>query len=128
MRSFLWPSEDGWPYPDDDGELVDPAAGIERSELLGRVRLGQGRISEAVQVLSTAVNRGIAPDTPLRPETKSTKEALMRCSVTIQSARSFHRIRNARLKSMMDSYTMRQRERILRLFRLSLSTRRESEV
>lgn len=29
MRSFIWPSEDGWPYPDDDEELVDPASGID---------------------------------------------------------------------------------------------------
>ena len=29
MRSFLWPSEDGWPYPDDDAELIDPADDID---------------------------------------------------------------------------------------------------
>ena len=29
MRSFLWPSEDGWPYPDDDGDLIDPASDID---------------------------------------------------------------------------------------------------
>lgn len=29
MRSFIWPSEDGWPYPDDDSELMDPAADID---------------------------------------------------------------------------------------------------
>jgi len=42
-----------------------PVLAIQRSECLGRVRLGQGRISEAVQVLSTAVDRGVAPDTPI---------------------------------------------------------------
>jgi DNA-directed RNA polymerase sigma subunit (sigma70/sigma32) len=26
MGTFMWPSEDGWPYPDGDAELVDPAA------------------------------------------------------------------------------------------------------
>jgi DNA-directed RNA polymerase sigma subunit (sigma70/sigma32) len=29
MRSFLWPNEDGWPYPDDDGGVVDPAADMD---------------------------------------------------------------------------------------------------
>src|SRR5206468_4259641 len=38
---------------------------VRESECLGRVRVGQGRISEAVQVLSTAIDRGIAPDTPI---------------------------------------------------------------
>jgi len=42
-----------------------PAADIRRSTCLGRVRLGQGRISEALQVLSTAVQRGIPRDTPI---------------------------------------------------------------
>jgi DNA-directed RNA polymerase sigma subunit (sigma70/sigma32) len=37
MRSFLWPSEDGWPYPDDDGELVDPAAGIDEDLVSVRI-------------------------------------------------------------------------------------------
>ena len=23
MSSYLWPSEDGWPYPDQEGELID---------------------------------------------------------------------------------------------------------
>ena len=26
MRTFTWPSEDGWPYPDVEAELADPAA------------------------------------------------------------------------------------------------------
>jgi TolB-like protein/Flp pilus assembly protein TadD len=42
-----------------------PAADIRRNTCLGRVRLGQGRISEALQVLSTAAHRTIAPDTPI---------------------------------------------------------------
>jgi DNA-directed RNA polymerase sigma subunit (sigma70/sigma32) len=29
MGSFLWPSEDGWPYPDEEGEVIDPAAVID---------------------------------------------------------------------------------------------------
>ena len=27
MGTFIWPSEDGWPYPDGEDELVDLAAG-----------------------------------------------------------------------------------------------------
>ncbi len=26
MRTFLWPAEGGWPYPDTGAELSDPAA------------------------------------------------------------------------------------------------------
>ncbi len=30
MASFLWPSEDGWPYPDDDdNESADPEADLD---------------------------------------------------------------------------------------------------
>ena len=29
MGTFVWPSEDGWPYPDTDLELVDPAAAVD---------------------------------------------------------------------------------------------------
>lgn len=29
MGTFVWPSEDGWPYPDGDVELVDPAASVD---------------------------------------------------------------------------------------------------
>jgi DNA-directed RNA polymerase sigma subunit (sigma70/sigma32) len=25
--TFLWPADDGWPYPDAEGELVDPESG-----------------------------------------------------------------------------------------------------
>ena len=27
MGTFVWPAEDGWPYPDADMELVDPDGG-----------------------------------------------------------------------------------------------------
>ncbi len=27
--TFLWPAEDGWPYPDAEGELVDPDGGLD---------------------------------------------------------------------------------------------------
>lgn len=29
MRTFLWPSEDGWPYPDGGAEVTDPADDID---------------------------------------------------------------------------------------------------
>jgi DNA-directed RNA polymerase sigma subunit (sigma70/sigma32) len=29
MRTFLWPAEDGWPYPDTEGELADLAADVD---------------------------------------------------------------------------------------------------
>ncbi len=29
MRNFLWPAEDGWPYPDADADLVDLAADLD---------------------------------------------------------------------------------------------------
>ncbi len=49
MRSFMWPSEDGWPYPDDDGELVDPAADID--EDLVSVRSLPDRVLEDLEPL-----------------------------------------------------------------------------
>ena len=29
MPTFLWPAEDGWPYPDGDRETTDPSADID---------------------------------------------------------------------------------------------------
>jgi DNA-directed RNA polymerase sigma subunit (sigma70/sigma32) len=35
MSSYLWPSEDGWPYPDGGTpELIDPEAGVDDDALL----------------------------------------------------------------------------------------------
>ena len=34
MSTYVWPSEDGWPYPDADVDVVDPAAGVEDDALL----------------------------------------------------------------------------------------------
>ena len=36
MSTFLWPAEDGWPYPDGDAELVDPDAAVDDDALLLR--------------------------------------------------------------------------------------------
>jgi DNA-directed RNA polymerase sigma subunit (sigma70/sigma32) len=34
MRSFDWPTEDGWPYPDPERELVDPDGGVDDEALV----------------------------------------------------------------------------------------------
>ncbi len=36
MSSYVWPSEDGWPYPDAERELADPNAGVDDDALLLR--------------------------------------------------------------------------------------------
>ena len=33
MSSFFWPSEDGWPYPDTEGETIDLAGGVDDDAL-----------------------------------------------------------------------------------------------
>ncbi len=34
MSSYIWPNDDGWPYPDSAGELADPDAGADDDVLL----------------------------------------------------------------------------------------------
>jgi DNA-directed RNA polymerase sigma subunit (sigma70/sigma32) len=34
MSTFLWPAEDGWPYPDGEAELVDLDATVDDDALL----------------------------------------------------------------------------------------------
>ncbi len=34
MSSYIWPNDDGWPYPDSVGELADPDAGADDDALL----------------------------------------------------------------------------------------------
>ena len=34
MSSYLWPNDDGWPYPDSVAELADPDAGADDDALL----------------------------------------------------------------------------------------------
>ncbi len=34
MSSYIWPNDDGWPYPDSVGEFADPAAGADDDALL----------------------------------------------------------------------------------------------
>ncbi|HET6811305.1 MAG TPA: hypothetical protein VFH50_09870 [Acidimicrobiales bacterium] len=33
MGTFMWPSEDGWPYPDGDLDLVDPTDAVDEDLL-----------------------------------------------------------------------------------------------
>lgn len=37
MPTFLWPTEDGWPYPDGDREATDPSADLDDDLLSLRV-------------------------------------------------------------------------------------------
>ncbi|MFP5318055.1 MAG: sigma factor-like helix-turn-helix DNA-binding protein [Acidimicrobiia bacterium] len=37
MSSYLWPSEDGWPYPDAEAEVPDLSAGVDDDALLLRM-------------------------------------------------------------------------------------------
>ncbi len=32
--SYLWPNEDGWPYPDSAADMADPDAGVDDDALL----------------------------------------------------------------------------------------------
>ena len=34
MSTYLWPSEDGWPYPDAEAEVPDLSAGVDDDALL----------------------------------------------------------------------------------------------
>ena len=34
MGAFVWPSEDGWPYPDAEADLVDPTVAAGDDDLL----------------------------------------------------------------------------------------------
>lgn len=36
MSSYEWPSEDGWPYPDGAGDLVDPDSAVDDDALVLR--------------------------------------------------------------------------------------------
>jgi DNA-directed RNA polymerase sigma subunit (sigma70/sigma32) len=38
MSAFVWPSDDGWPYPDSDGERVDAIDDIDDDILSLRAR------------------------------------------------------------------------------------------
>ena len=41
MSSFLWPNEEGWPYPDTAGETVDLGATTDDDDLCLRAAPGQ---------------------------------------------------------------------------------------
>lgn len=45
-----------------------PADGFDRNGCLGRARLGQGRVSEAIDLLEAAIQRGVEPGNQMRGE------------------------------------------------------------
>ena len=57
MATFIWPSEDGWPYPDSDLDVIDPSGSVEDDDLLclrsGRARLF-GRLDALERQVITA--------------------------------------------------------------------------
>ncbi|MEW6154596.1 MAG: hypothetical protein AB1673_11500 [Actinomycetota bacterium] len=34
MSTYIWPNDDGWPYPDAAAEVADPAAGVDDDAML----------------------------------------------------------------------------------------------
>jgi TolB-like protein len=46
-------------------ERLPEGSGPSKSECLGRVRIGQGRIGEAIQILATDINRGVSEGSPV---------------------------------------------------------------
>ena len=38
MSSYVWPSDDGWPYPDTAREVVDPDAELDEDLIWLRMR------------------------------------------------------------------------------------------
>jgi DNA-directed RNA polymerase sigma subunit (sigma70/sigma32) len=53
MSSFLWPNEEGWPYPDTAGETVDLDAMSDDDVLC--LRAGTARVLEHLDPLERAV-------------------------------------------------------------------------
>lgn len=53
MGTFLWPSEDGWPYPDAEFDLIDPSA-VEDDDLLC-VRTAPARLLRDLDVTEREV-------------------------------------------------------------------------
>jgi DNA-directed RNA polymerase sigma subunit (sigma70/sigma32) len=55
MRTFIWPAEDGWPYPDSGPEVSDPQAEVDDdllSMLAGSKHLLDGLNSVERQVIT----------------------------------------------------------------------------
>src|SRR5438874_5080534 len=53
MSSFLWPNEEGWPYPDTEGETVDFAATTDDDDL--SLRAAPARLFDHLDPLERAV-------------------------------------------------------------------------
>lgn len=53
MTTFIWPAEDGWPYPDDDGEPVE--AGSEVDDDLVALHCLSGHAMDGLEPLERLV-------------------------------------------------------------------------
>lgn len=53
MTSYVWPNDDGWPYPDAGPELVDPEEGVDDDVLL--LRTAPPRVFAALEPLERQV-------------------------------------------------------------------------
>ncbi|HET7488923.1 MAG TPA: hypothetical protein VFJ85_13420 [Acidimicrobiales bacterium] len=55
MRTFLWPSDGGWPYPDGEWDMVDPQAEVDEdllSMVAGSAHLMDGLSDVERQVIT----------------------------------------------------------------------------
>lgn len=53
MSSYLWPNDEGWPYPDTDNDLVDPDNGFDDDALA--LRTTSPRLLERLSPLERTV-------------------------------------------------------------------------
>ena len=53
MATFIWPAEDGWPYPDGDDDTADPSA-AEDDDLL-TVRTGRSHLLDGLDAMERQV-------------------------------------------------------------------------
>ena len=53
MSSYVWPNDDGWPYPDSGQEVADPDGGVDDDALL--LRMTPPRLFEQLDPLERQV-------------------------------------------------------------------------
>lgn len=53
MSSYIWPNDDGWPYPDSAAELADPDAGADDDALL--LKAAPGHVFDSLEPLERRV-------------------------------------------------------------------------
>ena len=56
MSTFIWPSEDGWPYPDTVGEMIDHDTDLDDD--LVTLRTDQARLLRCLEPLEREVLTG----------------------------------------------------------------------